>query len=135
MRSGRPKIITSKIVQKLEQAFREGFSIQKACELSGVGRSTYYDYLDKNQSFSDKMTLAQQWPTEVAKKNIVQAIKRGDISASKWWLERKAKDEFGTKTFQQTESSNAALLETQLKLRSFFDDLSDIPEPVITKRV
>jgi hypothetical protein len=95
LKTGRPPVINKVIVQKLEVAFRDGFSVAKACTLSGISRSTYYEHLKRNADFSDKMVLAQAWVTELAKQVVVAEIKAGNLPAAKWWLERKAKEEFG----------------------------------------
>ncbi len=94
---GRPAVIDEGTVLKLEVALRDGFSVSRACELSGISRSTYYKYYQEDEEFSDRMALSQQWLVERAKEVIVQAINEGDIRACKWWLERRAKDEFGTR--------------------------------------
>jgi hypothetical protein len=91
---GRPTAMTKSTVQKLEQALRDGFSIEMACYVSGVSRSTYYNHLASDPVFLDKMTLAQAYPTERAKQVVVQAIDKGDFKAAQWWLERKLRAEF-----------------------------------------
>ena len=95
--TGRPTVMTEATVQKLEQALQDGFSVERACYLSGVGRSTFYDHCNGNPGFADKMCLAQEWATERAKQVVIQAIDSGNLKAAQWWLERKAYREFGTK--------------------------------------
>ncbi len=92
--TGRPTVITKATVQKLEQALRDGFSVEMACYVSGVSRSTYYNHLANDTDFLDKMTLAQSWATERAKQVVIQAIEKGDLKAAQWWLERKLRAEF-----------------------------------------
>lgn len=92
--SGRPTVMTKATVQKLEQALRDGFSVDMACYTSGVSRSTYYNHLTSNPEFMYKMTLAQSYPTERAKQVVVQAIDKGDLKMATWWLERKLRAEF-----------------------------------------
>lgn len=91
---GRPTVITPAIVQKLEQALMSGFTVETACNLSGIARATYYDHVASDDEFSDKMDRAKAWPTEKARKTVVAAIEAGDLQTSKWWLERKARSEF-----------------------------------------
>ena len=93
---GRPSAITKLTVQKLEQALRDGFSIERACHLSGISRSTLYVYLQSNPEFSDKMLLAQEWATERAKQVVIHEIDKGNVKVAQWWLERKAGQEFST---------------------------------------
>jgi len=42
------------------------------------------------------MERAQATPTMNARRVVVEAINNSDVSAAKWWLERKAASEFGT---------------------------------------
>jgi hypothetical protein len=93
---GRPTAITKDTVLKLEQAFKDGFSIEMACYVSGISRSTYYTHLQSDIELSDKMTLAQDWATQSAKQVVIQAINKGDLKAAQWWLERKSRAEFSS---------------------------------------
>ena len=61
---GRPSVITKFTVQKLEQTLSDGFSIERAWHLSGIGSSMFYSQLYFDHKFSDKMLLAQEWATE-----------------------------------------------------------------------
>lgn len=92
---------TPEIVELLEDAFRDGASITEACDLADIDRQTYYNWLDAQEGFSTKMQEAQEWVTEVARAVVAQRItKKKDPETAKWWLERKKKDEFSTRTEQ-----------------------------------
>lgn len=109
-KAGRPTSITPATVSKLEQSLRDGFSVEMACHVSGISRSTYYAHLQADEDFSDKMALSQTWATERAKQVIIQAINAGDIKVCQWWLERRSRAEFGanpaiSRTQPQTTSS------------------------------
>ncbi|HEY4963568.1 MAG TPA: hypothetical protein VIH90_02620 [Candidatus Saccharimonadales bacterium] len=91
---GRPTVITKITVQKLEQALRDGFTVERACSLSGISRSTYYAHLHTDTTFMNKMELSQSWATERAKQVVIQEINKGNLKASQWWLERKLRAEF-----------------------------------------
>ena len=126
---GRPTVIDEATVQKLEAAFRDGFSISTACFLSGISRSTYYDHCDSDKEFSDKMSVARMWVTEQAKKVVVGAINNGDLPTAKWWLERRAQDEFGKETGTEIEQE----AERQYRkldeiIKAFLNDTSDLEE-------
>jgi hypothetical protein len=92
--TGRPTVMTKASVQKLEHALRDGFSVERACSLSGISRSTYYTHLQTDTDFMNKMELSQSWATERAKQVVIQAIDKGNLKAAQWWLERKSKAEF-----------------------------------------
>lgn len=91
---GRPTIINKTTVLKLEQAFKDGFTVERACYLSDIGRSTFYAHLQSDSDFSDKMQLAQAWAIERAKQVVIREIDKGNLKAAQWWLERKARQEF-----------------------------------------
>jgi hypothetical protein len=91
---GRPTVLTKATIQKLEQALRDGFSIEMACHVSGISRSTYYAHLQVDVEFMNKMELSQSWATERAKQVVIQAIDKGNLKAAQWWLERKLRSDF-----------------------------------------
>ena len=95
--------MTQATVQKLEEALKGGFSIEMACHVSGISRSTYYDHINSDPAFSYKMELAQDWVTQRAKQVVATAIDYGDLKAAQWWLERKARSEFSNPTVQKPE--------------------------------
>lgn len=95
MSGGRPTVITNETVRKLEDAFKAGFSVSEACLVSGISRATYYEHTAADEAFADKMELAKKYVTIRAKKVVMQAIDDGNFSAAKWWLEHRARDEFG----------------------------------------
>jgi len=86
--------MTKATVQKLEAALRDGFSVEMACHVSDISRSTYYAHLESNPDFSHKMELAQDWTTQRAKQVVARAIDNNDLKAAQWWLERRARAEF-----------------------------------------
>jgi hypothetical protein len=92
--AGRPTVITKPTVLKLEQALKDGFSIEMSCHVSGISRSTYYAHLQTDTDFMNKMELSQTWATERAKQVVIQEINKGNLKAAQWWLERKQRVEF-----------------------------------------
>lgn len=101
--AGRPSVMDEDTVRKLEQAFQSGFSAATACHLSGISRSTFYEHLANDQEFSDKMSVAREWVTQQAKQVVVEAITNKDLRAAQWWLERKARHEFGPQSVNEDE--------------------------------
>ena len=93
----RPRKITKEVVGKLELAFSRGLNITEACDFVGLSRDTYYEKLKNDKGFSDKMSRAQNHLISSAKINIAAGIESGDIDLSKWYLERKCKDEYSVK--------------------------------------
>jgi arylamine N-acetyltransferase len=107
--TGRPTVINKATVQKLEQALKDGFSVARACSLSGISRSTYYAHLQTDTDFMDKMELSQAWATERAKQVVIQAIDKGDLKAAQWWLERKSRSEFSNNLPQGLDRSDGSM--------------------------
>lgn len=82
-------------VKKLLAAFWRGANVTEACVYAGISRETYYHWCREIPEFSDTIATARTKVNENAKAVIVDAIDGGDISAAKWWLERRNKKEFG----------------------------------------
>jgi len=99
----RPTIMTDDVVAKLEDAFSKGCTITEACLLSGISRDSYYDYIKINPEFSNKVEMLKENVALHARMNLAASIKAGDLADSKWYLERKKKDEFSLKTESKTE--------------------------------
>jgi len=57
---GRPTAITKLTVHKLEQALKDGFTIEMVCYVSGISRSTYYAHLHTDVEFMNKMELSNR---------------------------------------------------------------------------
>ena len=93
--AGRPTVLTANVVSILVSSFQSGMSVREACWQSVISRETYYSRLRSDEQFADTMARAQASATVDARKVVVEAIKNGDLSASRWWLEKKAPDEFG----------------------------------------
>lgn len=95
---GRPRVITPEKIDKLEFAFAHGATDLQACFYAGISKSTFYDYLQENPDFSERKEALKNAITLRAKLNVAEKINDGDVGQSQWWLERKAKDEFSTRS-------------------------------------
>lgn len=93
----RPKKLTKEVVQKLEWAFARGLNDRLACIYADISTSTLYDYCKKNPEFSERKELLKDTPEMNAKINLAEKIAEGDMELSKYFLERKCKNEFSTK--------------------------------------
>lgn len=116
-KTGRPSVMNSDVLRKLEFAFAHGLSDREACLLAGIGESTLYDYCKQHAEFSEKKDLLKNQPKMMAKLVIFNALERGDIKAAQWYLERKDKEEFSTKPERTLTAMQAVLL---------VDDISNI---------
>ena len=94
---GRPTVMTDDVIGKLEMLFAKGLSDREACLIANIHPSTLYDYCSANPEFAERKELLKEQIKTQAKLNIAEAITNKDADLSKWYLERKAKDEFSTK--------------------------------------
>jgi hypothetical protein len=93
--AGRPTVITPEVVSILVGCFQDGMTVREACWQSVISHEAYYSRVRSDEQFADTMARAQSLATVDARKVVIEAIKKGDLNTSKWWLERKAPDEFG----------------------------------------
>lgn len=75
----------------------KGFNISEACDYAAISRDTYYEKLKQSKEFSDRMERAKTNLQRKAKLNLAEAIESGNLDESKYYLERKCKDEFSVK--------------------------------------
>ena len=95
---GRPTVMTEAVIGKLELLFAQGLSDREACLVADISTTALYDYCTEHPDFAERKELLKDNPKIKAKLNVAEAIiEKKDIDMSKWYLERKAKDEFSTK--------------------------------------
>lgn len=97
-KAGRPTVMTDAVLRKLEHGFSCGLSDREACLYADIWPSTLYEYCENHPEFSERKELLKEQVKMQAKLNLASSISSGDEKASEWYLERKAKDEFSTKT-------------------------------------
>ena len=89
--------MTEAVVAKLEYGFMKGLNVTECCHYADISRNCFYEYCEKNPGFKDRIEELRSYTSAKAKLNITEAIEEGDRDLSKWWLERKNRDEFSTK--------------------------------------
>lgn len=94
---GRPTVMTEAMIGKLEMLFAQGLSDREACLIADINPSTLYDYCNEHPDFSERKELLKDKPKIQAKLNVAEAIENKDVDMSRWYLERKAKEEFSPK--------------------------------------
>lgn len=95
---GRPTVMTPEVVSKLEQAFSMGCSDLEACLLADISKQSLYDYQAKHPEFADRKAMLKEKLVLKARSVLAKALNNNDENMAKWYLERKAKSEFGTRT-------------------------------------
>lgn len=111
------------IIQSLIPYLEMGFSRNKACSLIGLPPQTLSNWVVNNEALGIKLQGAENTLNALAISNIAQAMQKEaeteDVrkETSKWWLERKMKEDFS----QRTEQTGA--------------DGKDLPTPIISLNV
>lgn len=97
-KKGRPSSLNSNTVQKLEEAIKCGSTVEDACSYANISRSTYYNYLNTNMAFLDKMNSAKIYLKFKSKLVVMKAIEKNDLKTAKWYLEK-----YDAQTVEQVE--------------------------------
>lgn len=102
--TGRPTSMTSETINKLVYAFSIGCSDEEACIYANIVPSALYRYQKDHSDFKEYKDTLKKKPVLMAKQNIIKAMDINEnpdckslIDTSKWYLERKCKDEFTTR--------------------------------------
>jgi len=90
-------VMTDNVLRQLELCFMVGMNDLEACVFCEIWSSTLYDYQKSHPEFLERKALWKNKITLQAKINIWRSIKDWEVSDSKWWLERKARKEFGNR--------------------------------------
>jgi len=104
---GRPTIMTEKTVERLRNAFAIGCTDIEACLHAEITEKTLYNYQNKHPEFLQEKERLKQKPLLKARRTVVDALDQ--VSNAQWYLERKSKDEFSTKTITENDESSEAL--------------------------
>ena len=105
-------------------------SIVAACALSGVSRSTYYNWVKSEQEWAEEAEAAIRFGEAVQVARISQAGS-DDWRAAAWLLERRFPNEWGPKQELNVQTSNqdngaslvvAMIEQTDLRLKALEED-------------
>ena len=94
---GRCTKICDEVVRKLEEAASVDASIPQTCYYAGIARSTYYEWMKEYPGLSDRLEELRERRPLKANQNITSALESGDLSISKWELEKKEPEKYGDK--------------------------------------
>lgn len=122
---GRPTVMTTETVNKLEEVFAIGGTDEEACFYAGISRQTLYDYQAKHPEFIDRKEALKKRPILKARQTVVKSL--DDPDHAKWYLERKQKNEFS----QRTETDNTTKVDMSGSLET--TKTEDIIDEVLTK--
>lgn len=93
---GRPTVITTTVINKLEEVFALDGSIKEACFYADISEDAYYRWIKRNPQFTERFDALRQQPVLAARRNLVEHAKTDPLYSLKY-LERKARKEFAEK--------------------------------------
>ena len=96
--TGRPTKLTPETIDKLRTAFLMGCSDVEACLFADISKTALYNYQQKHPEFVDKKEMWKKNLVLHARNVVAKALKNDDEATAKWFLERRCKEEFGTRT-------------------------------------
>lgn len=106
----RPTVVTPETLEKLRTGFLKGYDDEEACLYADIAPSTLYEYQKKNPEFSEQKAQWKKNPILKAKEVVYDAIERKDKETAKWYLERKKKEEFSTRSETDITSNGESLV-------------------------
>lgn len=125
---GRPTKIQD-AVTKLEEVFRLDVSDTVACQYAGISRETYYRWMENNDWFRDKMTVAKNYAYLAAKSVVAQdIINKKSIDTAKWYLEKKHSKEFTSSNKMELTGEDGQPIKAQLEVLAGIGFLPDTKE-------
>lgn len=95
-KTGRPTVITEEVLRKLEGAFSMGCGDREACLLADISMTALYSYQERHPAFTERKALLKEKPILKARGTVLQALSIPEHA--EWFLERKAKHEFSTRS-------------------------------------
>ncbi len=104
---GAPSVFTEETLQKLKDAFLMGCTDTEAALFAGIAVSSIYNYQRENPDFLELKRHLKENPKLKARLIVYKELDSLDKETAKWYLERKAKDEFSTK--QEVDNTNINL--------------------------
>jgi hypothetical protein len=86
------------IVSDLKHAFMEDFTDEEASRYAGIATSTFYEWKKSSEEFKVVMESAKDYVAILAKHIIADKVNEGDEDMAKWYLERRQRDSYSTKS-------------------------------------
>lgn len=105
-KGGRPTVMTPDAIAKLEQAFSMGCTDLEACFHADISKDSLYSYQEKHPEFTERKEMLKDRLIFKARGVVENAVVTGDKDMAKWYLERKKKQEFSTRSESKTETSD-----------------------------
>ena len=108
-RKRKPTKVQSKVREDLIENLRTGMTIEAACLLAGIGRTTYYRWLDEDEKWADECKSAVRFAEAVLLERVKQlAMDKMDWRAFAWILEKRFPDDYGKRQELKVESTQSS---------------------------
>ena len=108
-RKRKPTKAQSKVREDLIENLRTGMTIEAACLLAGIGRTTYYRWLDEDEKWADECKSAVRFAEAVLLERVKQlAMDKMDWRAFAWILEKRFPDDYGKRQELKVESTQSS---------------------------
>ena len=107
-KQGRPTKLTRELQAEIILLFKAGNFIETACDVVGINKSTFYDWIKKGEEsnhprnkykiFQEAVEQAMAW-SEARDVALITKHSEDDWTASKWKLSRRYPDKWGKKKY------------------------------------
>lgn len=115
--------ITQQTINNLIKAFSMGCTDNEACLMANISLSTLYAFQTINKSFVDKKNKLKDKPLLQARTKVIKDIDK-DTNTAKWYLERKAKTEFGKSIEEKAHITNNNIVVSESEAHNLLDTLN-----------
>lgn len=103
------KKLTPQLRNKLSEAIAKGHSIEGACGIVGINRTTYYDWYHKGENeeadeyvqFKCAMDIAHNEATHLMESIVIESAVE-NVKDAKWWLTKRRPETYGDRTYNET---------------------------------
>lgn len=93
----RPTKYTPATVKKITDALAAGNTRKASCLYAGIDQKTFETWVKRYSDFSEAVENAESRAEVGHVANIAQAARKGNWTASAWWLERRRHEDWGRK--------------------------------------
>ncbi len=118
----KPFVMTPELRDKIGRLALEGAEDEEICLYCNLSTRRFKDYKRNDENFADWLVKLRKRVTFIARKNIRTAIELGNLSLSKWEIERENK-------------KSGALSSSNLTNEFLTDDDESILEAYVTKTI
>ena len=116
-------------------AWKMGFTTTQTAAVTGIPRRTLRDWMDNDEELRELQEMCHEDTNILARKNIHNAIKKGSVETSKWFLER-TDPEFSKKDNTAPVQVNIiSVADREKELKKFMERFTDagVIDTVVTE--